>query len=229
MKTFIAALRSDTRTCWRDAIAMSRLPLTWQRKQWLILCCLSFLLAAAFAFDESVRMLIAALHGTVQDSIFNFGHWYGSGMPTLYLLMGCYAVGLIFDRHKIRIAGLLVAESYILSGLLTVTTKSLVGRWRPFTDHGAFTFTPLVAGPNDFLSFPSGHATVAFALSSVLAGMTRNRIAQFFLYLLAVITAVSRIYHDQHWLSDVVLSAIFGTSVGLFLTNRSDVQQGVEV
>jgi membrane-associated phospholipid phosphatase len=78
----------------------------------------------------------------------------------------------------------------------------------------------LTWGPNDHLSLPSGHATVAFALSSVIAGLYPRRWWQIFWYALAVITAVSRMYHDQHWLSDVLFSALLGTAVGVWLVNQ---------
>jgi membrane-associated phospholipid phosphatase len=79
---------------------------------------------------------------------------------------------------------------------------------------------PFTTGPNDHLSLPSGDATVAFALSAVMAGMIENRLWKIAWYGLAVVTALSRIYHDQHWLSDVLLSTIIGTIVGVWMVNK---------
>jgi membrane-associated phospholipid phosphatase len=222
----ISTLRFDIRAVWNNAIHVARVPLTWRRKQWLTFISLGVLLVAAFTVDETVRGLMATWHGAVRDSIFDFGHWYGSGVPTLILFLGGYLAGLLFEQSRIRVSGLLIAESYLFSGILTTATKSVIGRWRPFTNHGAWTFTPFVTGPNDVLSFPSGHATVAFALSSILAGSIHSRVAQVLLYLLAIVTAVSRIYHDQHWFSDVCLSAVFGIAVGISLVHHKPSQEG---
>jgi membrane-associated phospholipid phosphatase len=178
------------------------------------------MIIAGVAVDTNVRNEIAALHGAYQDAIFNIGRWYGSGRPTLIAFASLYLFGIFINSQRIRLSGLLVGESYILSGILTTVTKSLFGRWRPYTDHGSMFFTPITAGPNDQLSFPSGHVTVAFALSSVLAGFHKNIIWKSFWYTLAAITAVSRIYHDQHWLSDVLLSIMFGTVTGVWLTRH---------
>jgi hypothetical protein len=36
-------------------------------------------------------------------------------------------------------------------------------------------------------------------------------------YAFALVTPVSRMYHDQHWLSDVLLSTAIGTTLGMRL------------
>jgi len=161
---------------------------------------------------------MALLHGQYQDQIFNLGHWYGQGTATFLLFVVFYLSGLVAQRDRIRFTGLLIGEAYLFSGVVTISLKSLLGRWRPCTHHGSFAFSPFTTGPNEHLSFPSGHVTIAFALSSVMAGCHANKIWKTGWYLLALITAISRIYHDDHWLSDVVCSALIGTTVGIWLT-----------
>jgi len=167
-----------------------------------------------------VRNEVALLHGQYQDQIFSFGHWYGQGTATLWLFVIFYISGLAASQDRLRFNGVLIGEAYLFSGIVTIGLKSLLGRWRPYTNQGSFSFLPFTAGPNDHLSFPSGHVTVAFALSSVMAGFHSNKIRKGFWYLLAIITAISRIYHDDHWLSDVVCSALIGTTVGNWLTKN---------
>ena len=185
------------------------------------MCLIVLLVVSLSCFvDNALRTESAAWHNWLLDALFGFGHWYGGGQPTMYLLLGAYVLGLIAGVDRLRNAGALIAESYVLSGILTIVIKSLFGRWRPFAGHGSFAFTPFTTGPNEHLSLPSGHATVAFALSSVMAGMFDNRLWRASWYGAAVVTAISRVYHDQHWLSDVMLSAIIGTSVGIWLVRR---------
>lgn len=94
--------------------------------------------------------------------------------------------------------------------LLSTLLKRLIGRGRPyvFDQAGLFGLKPnwLDAA---YQSFPSGHATTAFALATVL-GFLAPRWFKPALGLAAVI-AVSRIALGMHYLSDV----IFGGAIGL--------------
>jgi membrane-associated phospholipid phosphatase len=105
-------------------------------------------------------------------------------------------------------------ESVVLAGLANMTLKSVIGRSRPQTEEGPFRFRGFQTAL-ERTSLPSGHSTVAFAVSSVLARRIDNPYATVGLYGMAALTAVSRIYHDNHWLSDTFLGAAIGTSVGL--------------
>jgi membrane-associated phospholipid phosphatase len=80
---------------------------------------------------------------------------------------------------------------------------------------------------NDYLSMPSGDATAAFAVSSALSEKFGNTYASIGLYSLATLTAFSRVYDDQHWLSDTFFGAAIGTFMGVtvaHLHKRNDQQ-----
>ena len=64
------------------------------------------------------------------------------------------------------------------------------------------------------LSFPSGHATNAFATAGVLSGFGGLGLLP---VPIAALIAFSRVYLGQHYLSDVVAGAIIGGSVALLL------------
>ena len=78
---------------------------------------------------------------------------------------------------------------------------------------GAFDFFNF-SFKDDYLSFPSGHVTVAFAISSVLAAKIENLYASIALYGLAGLTMYQRIYANRHWFSDTFLSAAISTVIG---------------
>jgi membrane-associated phospholipid phosphatase len=61
-------------------------------------------------------------------------------------------------------------------------------------------------------SFPSGHATTAFALFFLLALINQNKGLQIFFLIAALIAAFSRVYLSQHFLSDVLA----GSAIGMF-------------
>jgi len=216
----LKVILSDLRRFVLDGRMLYSAPLRWSATGWGVFTFFILAIAGSFIADDMVHQWLATQHNAIWDAVFGFGHWYGTGKPTLYVFASLYLVGIMFGVTTIRERGVLIAELYLLSGVLTIAVKSLLGRWRPYTGHGSFAFFPLTWGPNDHLSFPSGHATVAFALSSVIAGMYPHRWWQIFWYALAVITAVSRMYHDQHWLSDVLFSALLGTTLGVWLVNE---------
>ena len=206
---------SDLKQLWFDLkgvyqTAFNRIFAKWQ----ISLICV-FLVFSAFFVDEAVYELVISLKSSFWDSVFAFGKWYGNGNPTLYAFAGLYLAGIFFHKHKLRDAGLLTGESFVFAGLITLLFKSFFGRWRPFTNHGDLSFYGFTWSDNDHLSFSSGHANVAFCLSTVLASTTDNVYMKILYYIPAVITAVSRIYHNQHWLSDVVVGAL----IALLITN----------
>lgn len=171
---------------------------------------LASVIAIIFAFyiDVTMRLYITGLTGSFVESIFSFGRWYGGGWATLYMFLGLYILGLIFKNFKMRETGLLIGEAYLFSGLITIIAKSSFGRWRPYMDKGYFDFQGWSWANNDQFSYFSGHAAVSFALSTILASTTENIFLKTFYYMLAIITCFSRIYHQQHWFSDVLTGAI---------------------
>jgi membrane-associated phospholipid phosphatase len=185
-------------------------PMTLRRitSHWQITLAALFVIFSSFYLDSAVRSIVTGLNGSIIDSMFSFGRWYGSGTPTLYVFLGLYLGGLIFKKYKLRAAGLLAGEAYIFSGLITLIFKSALGRWRPYMNKDAYEFYGWSLTNNDQFSYFSGHAAVSFALSTILASTTENIYLKSFYYSLAVITCISRIYHQQHWFSDVVTGAI---------------------
>ena len=96
---------------------------------------------------------------------------------------------------------------------ISTVTKVLVGRARPYTERGHLSFEPFSLPLVDVASFPSGHTIVAFAFSGVLAERIKNTWASIGLYGLAAACGVSRMYTDEHWVSDVFFGAILSVSV----------------
>ncbi len=201
-------VKNDLMQLWIDfkkvyPAALNKMVSRWQ----LSLVCI-FIILSAFYLDNAIRDFILSWKGGLISEVFDFGRWYGNGALTLYLFIALYFGGLLFSQNKMRETGLLVGEAYIYSGFVTLLFKSLFGRWRPYTNHGDFAFSGWNWDNNDMFSFLSGHAAVSFALSAALASSTKNIYLKSFYYALAVITCLSRIYHNQHWPSDVVAGAI---------------------
>jgi membrane-associated phospholipid phosphatase len=91
-------------------------------------------------------------------------------------------------------------------GLAVTIVKRLIGRVRP-SALGPFAYEPFSWRP-DFASFPSGHATTAFA-ALVAIGFLFPR-ARPLLWVYALFIAASRIIVGEHYPSDVIAGAAFG-------------------
>jgi len=170
-----------------------------------------------FFVDPTVRYWFSEIHTPFFDTVFSIGHFYGKLYIIIVTIIIFYVGGLIFRKGNIRIIGLKFFESFFISGVIVTILKSLLGRWRPYTEHGNFAFVFFTAGPNEHLSLPSGDVAVAFAFSTVAASLIDNKLWKIFWYLLAVLTFLGRIYHDQHWFTDVIMAAIISVSVGLHI------------
>jgi membrane-associated phospholipid phosphatase len=140
------------------------------------------------------------------------------------LLVGAVS-GNTFTRHL----GQDVTEAIVTSGLLTAVLKGAIGRARPrmFPDD-ADEFAPMRGFSNGLrASFPSGHASSAFAAATVLAhGLSaahprQQRWLNTALYGSAALIAASRVYVDAHWASDVLAGAAIGTVSGLKVMRRT--------
>lgn len=59
-------------------------------------------------------------------------------------------------------------------------------------------------------SFPSGHATQAFAIFMCLVFAVENRYLKFLFFSVALLTAFSRVYLSQHWLVDITAGSVIG-------------------
>jgi membrane-associated phospholipid phosphatase len=201
-------LIKDLKQLWSDIKSVYPVSFAWLTNHWGISIAAVVFIISSFYLDPAIRSLFIGINNKFIDHIFTFGRWYGSGQPTLYLFGGLYLTGLLLRYDKIRDTGLLVGITYCLSGILTLIFKSTCGRWRPYTGKGDLSFDGWNLTGNDQFSYFSGHAQVGFALTIALAAYIKNKYLKILLYMFAVICALSRIYHDQHWWSDVITGSL---------------------
>ena len=104
----------------------------------------------------------------------------------------------------------------VVSNLVTEVLKYSIGRGRPFVggEANAFHFSHFAGNPA-YYSFPSGHATTAFALAlAVSAVWPQARVA---MAVYALIIAATRLVLLAHHPSDVVAGAMVGIVGAMFV------------
>jgi len=110
-------------------------------------------------------------------------------------------------RRPLVLAYVLAAD--VIGDLGALGLRRLIDRPRPWRRYALP--EPLVAAPKD-PSFPSGHATIAFACATVLSYFKPRLAPAFFLLALAI--GFSRVYVGVHYPLDVVGGAVLGVAVG---------------
>jgi membrane-associated phospholipid phosphatase len=183
---------------------------------------------ALFPFDKQVARQFQS-HGVQSNATLN------STATTLekitspgayYLGGGLYVVGRLAGLPRLADLGLHATESVVLAEGIGYVLKRTIGRARPYVSDAAdprdFSFGTGF-GTGDRRSFPSGHTYTAFAVASAVTSELREwspRSTWFvapILYGGAAMVGMSRMYHNQHWASDIALGAAVGTFSGLKL------------
>jgi len=119
---------------------------------------------------------------------------------------------------------LIITEAVVATGLLNQTVKFIAGRERPFVHVLPDADKPLTPLPTDNnLSFFSGHTTHAFAF--LAAGLSvaelRGYPNRWLLWAVGLPLALGAPYFrmaaDRHYLTDVLVGAVVGGTIGWFL------------
>jgi len=180
-------------------------------------------IGAGYSIDINVNKIAQSNISDFNDKLFSIDKVYGSGY-TLIGIGGLYGYGLIFNNTPVRKLGLETIEAVGYAGIITTVLKSIVGRSRPYTNAGKAHFR-LFNVHAAYTSFPSGHSTVAFAVSTVLANNTDNTYLKIVCYTASTLVVASRIYHNAHWLSDTIAGSAIGYFVGDFVSEHGSVNK----
>jgi membrane-associated phospholipid phosphatase len=160
--------------------------------------------------DDHVNARIAS--STTVERLFAPGQWIGSGYFQFGTSIGLYLGGRYLVPHadgeprtnKTSHLGYDLLRAQILSQAFVRGIKYSVRRDRP---------------TGECCSFPSGHASAAFASASVLERHLGYRAAWPTL-LVASYVAVSRLHDNRHFLSDVIFGSAVGMATGWTVVGR---------
>jgi membrane-associated phospholipid phosphatase len=182
-------------------------------------------MVAMFPFDERLAKHLTNPGAQANKFFKNAStgvEWIASPGP--YLIGGTlYAVGRIGHFDRIADLGWHGTEAVLVADVITYVLKGVNGRSRPFVTNDT--------NPRDYKflkgfrdgdrqSFPSGHTTSAFAAAAAVTAETgtwwpkSKWVIGPLMYGGATMVGLSRMYHNKHWASDVVLGAAIGTFSG---------------
>jgi len=212
----------------------SKLQLTLFITTTLLLIVLSY-----FFIDKSISLYFiehADTYKTFGKEISRLGesHWY----------IAIALIGILYykfiktnELYKQRFLFLLYAN--IFSGLISVISKMLIGRLRPwklenggddfgfllsqnpnfsFLENINYQIEMLVQNSTHYSSFPSGHTTTSLTMFTVMMILFPK---QYYLWIPITLIAVSaRILANDHFISDVLAGVLLGTLSTLFIYSK---------
>ena len=149
--------------------------------------------------------------------------WNNIGKATPVVLAGAAAGAVAFGDARMQNIGIISLESVVGAAALSIGAKHLAGRARPIDGKGQWG----KAADRSNASFPSNHASVAFAAVTPFA----QEYDAPWLYGLAAAGSLGRTAGRQHWVSDVVAGSVLGMAVGgwLWQAQRDNVRSSFAV
>lgn len=160
------------------------------------------------AWELNLLYALQGLHCPVLDAVMIAA----STLASHALIWLAIAVCLL-ARRSTRMAGIAVLAAVAAAELAVPLIKGWVMRPRPYmVDRSVALIAPAPGG----WSFPSGHATTAFACAGALAASRGTRRGSVWLagVALAFLVTFSRLYLFVHWPTDVLAGAAIGLMLG---------------
>lgn len=157
-------------------------------------------------FDQALSQAVADLRWEPVSAVFIVASmWWVKGAA----ICAVGACGDLRARRLLPRAALTAAAAAGIAAAATALVKDVFDRARPpIADPD---FLALVSTPHS-ASFPSGHASTAFAAATAVALMHPR--LRWPALAIAVLVAASRVYLGVHFTLDVTAGALFGAAIG---------------
>ncbi len=160
-------------------------------------------LIISFFIDKQINFLFGNLNNTFLDFMLSIITNFSFLLIVLYIIPTIFLI-----KNKKTNQFFYLWLTFFASFIVSFILKVMVARPRPLNN----TFIGFLS-----YSFPSMHTLTAFAALPLLDNKFPK--LRIFWILVVFFIAVSRIYFNFHFLSDVVAGAIIGYGIGLLLVN----------
>ena len=169
----------------------------------------------------------------VQRSVEDWTSGGGRGVAEAFTDLGDVRTGVVLigstylisrwaGNDRMARASSLSAEALLNGAIYVGVFKRLTRRTRPAAGGTGQFFVQSPQAGQQATSFPSGHATGAFAVATVFAiEFSDKRWVRWVAYGTASLVALSRVGLGRHFLSDVVVGGLLGHSIGRMVSERS--------
>lgn len=196
-------------------------PLRWDGGDWAWFGGSLVAIGAVHHYDTQVRTHFIKAEGpTVGSNSYDLQ----DALPAIAVLAGTWFYAGLVDSSAGHRESWTMLEAGSLSTITTYVLKFTSRRERPNQ-----TSDPNSWGQSGGDSFPSQHATFAFAVGTVLAESGNDDIRwvrRLLGYGLGVATSYERLKHNTHWLSDTVAGGALGIASAHFAMHRHEAING---
>ncbi len=199
-----------------NGVAIYSAPARWMTRDWITFGVVGGLTAGFYLTDGYINDMMLRNRNPFLNEVSVFAERFGNRDIVIPALAGLFITGYLADSPRLREIGLYSFESALFASVCYQVVQMLSQRKRPgegreYDDWG---------GPSlnlRAMSFPSGHTTLAFSVMTVIARLfeRESTIIPVAAYGIASLTALSRLYDNRHWASDVFL----GASIGYFVAS----------
>jgi membrane-associated phospholipid phosphatase len=189
-------------------------PSKWDGNDWLRLGIISSATFLTMQVDQPIRDAVLRDNKRYFYSVpIEAARVYGELYSPVVFFAGFAAHSLITNNMSTRKIAYEIGQASLYTGAITLILKTALCRTRPYMNEGAFSYYPFSSLLDKYHSLPGGHTATAFVISTVLSRNAGPTWLKILAYLPALITPISRVYQDQHWMSDNV----FGGALGFFI------------
>jgi membrane-associated phospholipid phosphatase len=198
---------------WTDTKNILTSPARWDSSDWIEASLVVGAAIGLYTQDEKIQTWVQENRNPSRSRFVD--DVKRAGTLGIAALGGLGVYGFTVKDEKAKSTFLLSTESFLLTGAFVQTLKHLTGRHRPYTGDPPDTFSgPGWSSQGGRDSFPSGDASSAFAIASVVASEYDNIVVPPLVYTLSTLIALGRVYNNAHWSSDIFIGSAIGYYTG---------------
>ena len=187
------------------------LPPVWGTAETVVAVGTIGLAAALMPLDEPIAHFATSHHSEASRQWAAGGKFFGSGYA-LPIPAGLFLLGKFDGAPRLARASEDGMEAWAITQLIVQSSKYGFHRHRPSSSSSSFVFDgPSFSNNDAHLSFPSGHSASAWGwLPAYAMEYSDHPWLAAAIYAVALSTSLSRVHDNQHWSSDVAVSAGVG-------------------